>query len=63
MPIMRRTSWGAILAASAVALAVQIVLNLLGIGIGAAIVNPGGGQNAPGLAARFPAPPRSSVQA
>ncbi len=51
MPIMRRTSWGAILAASAVALAVQIVLNLLGIGIGAAIVNPGGGQNSPGLAA------------
>ncbi|ASW09587.1 PhnA-like protein (plasmid) [Rhizobium sp. 11515TR] len=51
MPIMRRTSWGAILAASAVALAVQIVLNLLGIGIGAAIVNPGGGQNAPSLTA------------
>jgi hypothetical protein len=51
MPVVRRTSWGAILAASAVALAVQIVLNLLGIGIGAAIVNPGSGQNVPGLAA------------
>ncbi|WP_234906370.1 PhnA-like protein [Rhizobium rhizogenes] len=48
---MRRTSWGAILAASAIALAVQIVLNLLGVGIGAAIVNPGNSQSAPGLAA------------
>lgn len=51
MPLMRRTSWGAILAASAIALAVQIVLNLLGVGIGAAIVNPGSSQSAPGLAA------------
>ncbi|NTF44982.1 PhnA-like protein [Agrobacterium rhizogenes] len=51
MPFMRRTSWGAILAASAIALAVQIVLNLLGVGIGAAIVNPGNSQSAPGLAA------------
>ncbi|WP_246662783.1 MULTISPECIES: PhnA-like protein [Rhizobium] len=48
---MRRTSWGAILAASAIALAVQIVLNLLGVGIGAAIVNPSNSQSAPGLAA------------
>lgn len=51
VPFARRTSWGAILAASAIALAVQIVLNLLGVGIGAAIVNPAGSQNAPGLAA------------
>ncbi|MGV1757064.1 PhnA-like protein [Rhizobium sp. A22-96] len=51
MPFMRRTSWGAILAASAIALAVQIVLNLLGVGIGAAIVNPSNSQSAPGLAA------------
>jgi len=50
-PLMRRTSWGAILAASVIALAVQIVLNLLGVGIGAAIVNPGSSQNVPGLAA------------
>lgn len=51
VPFVRRTSWGAILAASAIALAVQIVLNLLGVGIGAAIVNPASSQDAPGLTA------------
>lgn len=51
MPLMRRTSWGAIFAASVIALALQIVLNLLGVGIGAAIVNPSVSQNTSGLAA------------
>ncbi|MBN8952627.1 MULTISPECIES: hypothetical protein [unclassified Rhizobium] len=48
---LRQASLSAILAASATALGVQIVLNLLGVGIGAAIADPASGQNAPGLAA------------
>lgn len=50
-PFLRRTSWGAILAACAITLALQIALNLLGIGIGAAVVDPGSVRTVSGLAA------------
>jgi len=36
-------SWGSILAGVAVALSLQLLLNLLGIGIGASTINPGQG--------------------
>ncbi|WP_235981716.1 PhnA-like protein [Methylobrevis albus] len=42
----RRVSWGAILAGVAVALATNLVLNLLGVGIGAASLDPAGGDSA-----------------
>nr|WP_205926017.1 PhnA-like protein [Rhizobium sp. P38BS-XIX] len=48
---MRRTSWGAILAACAITLALQIALNLLGVGIGAAVIDPGSVRTASGLTA------------
>ncbi|PZM14842.1 PhnA-like protein [Rhizobium tubonense] len=38
--LLHKVSWGAIFAGVAVALAVQFLLNLLGVGIGAAVVNP-----------------------
>ncbi len=38
--LFNRISWGAIFAGVAVALAVQFLLNLLGVGIGAAVVDP-----------------------
>lgn len=44
---LRRISWGAILAGVAVAMSIQLLLNLLGIGVGASTVNPGHG-NTPG---------------
>ncbi|WEX74510.1 PhnA-like protein [Sinorhizobium numidicum] len=40
-----KVSWGGIFAGVAVALAVQFLLNLLGVGIGAAVIDPGGGDN------------------
>jgi len=41
--MLNRISWGAVLAGVVVALVTQIVLNLLGIGIGAATLDPAGG--------------------
>ncbi|ACP23698.1 conserved hypothetical protein (plasmid) [Sinorhizobium fredii NGR234] len=41
-------SWAAVLAGVALALALQFLLNLLGVGIGAAAFDPGGGQPGPG---------------
>src|ERR1700712_2202671 len=37
---LHKVSWGAIFAGVAVALAVQFLLNLLGVGIGAAVIDP-----------------------
>ena len=38
--LINRVSWGAVLAGVAVALAVQLILNLLGVGLGAASFDP-----------------------
>lgn len=43
--MLHRVSWGAIFAGVVVALVVQILLTLLGIGIGVATLNPAGGDN------------------
>lgn len=43
--IINQISWSAVLAGVAVALALHIVLNLLGIGVGAAVLDPGTGDN------------------
>src|SRR5215813_9811557 len=43
--LINRVSWGAVLAGVAVALAVQLILNLLGIGLGAATFDPAGSNN------------------
>jgi hypothetical protein len=43
--IINRISWGAVLAGAVLALVVQLVLNLLGVGIGAATLNPTTGDN------------------
>ncbi|MQW90740.1 PhnA-like protein [Sinorhizobium saheli] len=40
---LHQVSWGAIFAGTAVALALQFLLNLLGVGIGAAVIDPAGG--------------------
>jgi hypothetical protein len=42
---LSRISWGAVFAGVVVALATQLLLNLLGIGIGAATLNPGAGDS------------------
>jgi hypothetical protein len=42
---LNKISWGAVLAGVVVSLVVQLILNLLGIGIGAASLNPSGGDN------------------
>jgi hypothetical protein len=47
---LRRVSWGAIFAGTTVVIAVQLLLNLLGAGIGAATINPQQGQPGQGLA-------------
>ena len=39
--MLNRIAWGAVLAGVVAALVTQLVLNLLGIGIGAATLNPG----------------------
>jgi polyhydroxyalkanoate synthesis regulator phasin len=39
-PVVRRISWGAILAGVVIALVVQLVLGILGLGIGASTINP-----------------------
>lgn len=41
--ILNRISWSAVLAGVVVALVTQLILNLLGIGLGAAVVDPAGG--------------------
>jgi hypothetical protein len=43
--LINQISWGAVLAGVAVALAAQLVLNLLGVGIGLATVDTSGGNN------------------
>jgi hypothetical protein len=41
--MLNRVSWGAVLAGVVVALVTQLILNLLGVGIGAATINPAAG--------------------
>lgn len=41
--LLRRVSWGAILAGVAIALSLQLLFNLLGLGIGASTIDPGHG--------------------
>ena len=61
--LINKVSWGAVLAGVVVALVTQLVLNLLGIGIGAATLDPGTGDNpsaasfsiGAGCGLRFPA--------
>lgn len=43
--MLNRISWGAVLAGVVVALVVQLLVNMLGIGIGAATLDPGTGDN------------------
>src|SRR5579871_2158536 len=43
--MLSRVSWGAVFAGVVVALATQLVLNLLGMGVGAATLNPVGGDS------------------
>ena len=43
--LINKISWGAVLAGVVVALVTQLVLNMLGIGIGAATLDPGAGEN------------------
>jgi methyl-accepting chemotaxis protein len=43
--MINRISWGAVLAGAVLALVIQLVLNMLGIGIGAAALDPGSGDN------------------
>lgn len=42
---LNRVSWGAVLAGVVVALVVQLLLNMLGLGIGVATLDPGAGDN------------------
>ncbi|MDM9644804.1 PhnA-like protein [Rhizobium sp. S163] len=42
---LNKISWGAVFAGVAIALVVQLLLNLLGAGIGAAVIDPGTGDN------------------
>ena len=48
--LFRGVSWGSIFAGVTAAIAVQLLLNLLGIGVGAATINPQQGQPGQGLA-------------
>ena len=41
--LINRVSWGAVLAGVVVALVAQLILNMIGIGIGAATLDPGAG--------------------
>jgi hypothetical protein len=43
--ILNRISWGAVLAGVVVALVTQLILNLIGVGVGAATLDPGTGDN------------------
>jgi len=42
---LNRISWGAVLVGAVVALVAQLILNLIGIGVGASTLNPGAGAN------------------
>jgi hypothetical protein len=41
--LLNRVSWGAVLAGVVVALVVQLILNMIGVGVGAATLDPGAG--------------------
>jgi hypothetical protein len=43
--LLNRISWGAVLAGVVVALVIQLIINMLGIGIGAATLDPGTSDN------------------
>src|SRR5829696_2599389 len=43
--LLNRISWGAVLAGVVVALVTQLILNMIGVGIGAATIDPGTGDN------------------
>ncbi len=43
--LLNRVSWGAVLAGAAIALVTQLILNLLGVGVGMATLDPGTGDN------------------
>jgi hypothetical protein len=43
--MLNRVSWGAVLAGVVVALVTQLILNLIGVGVGAATLDPGTGDN------------------
>jgi hypothetical protein len=43
--LINKVSWGAVLAGVAVALVTHLILNMLGVGIGAATLDPGTGDN------------------
>jgi hypothetical protein len=43
--MLNRISWGAVLAGVALSLVLQLILNLLGVGVGAATLDPAGGNN------------------
>ena len=43
--ILNKVSWGAVLAGVVLSLVLQLILNLLGVGIGAATLDPAGGDN------------------
>jgi len=43
--MLNRISWGAVLAGVVVALVTQLILNLIGVGVGAATLDPGTGDN------------------
>jgi hypothetical protein len=43
--MLNRVSWGAVLAGIVTALVTQLILNMLGIGIGVATLDPAGGDN------------------
>jgi hypothetical protein len=48
--LINRVSWGAVLAGVVVALVVQLILNLLGIGVGASTLHPASGGDSPSAA-------------
>ena len=43
--ILNRVSWSGVLAGAAIALVAQLILNMLGVGVGAASIDPAGGDN------------------
>lgn len=43
--MINKVSWGAVFAGAVLALVIQLILNMLGIGIGAATLDPGSGDN------------------
>src|SRR4051794_26164037 len=43
--LLNRIAWGAVLAGVVVALVTQLIVNMVGVGVGAATINPGTGDN------------------